>query len=253
MLNLQKQISLSILFSNLDDNTTYKIYSYGIDKNGIKTNTYETEITTNEYNNPKVNSVTHISTLNSITISVSASKGDNEIVKYFFSKDNGATYDESTSNSYVFNNLNDTTEYKIKVKVQDSYGRYSTEYFEAIATETYILPSVTSVTPATKYNQISVSVVGAKGTNNVAKYYYSIDNGTYVESANTTYTFTGLSEKTTHTIKVKLADTEGRMSNEYSLSATTDAYVVPSITNVTTTSTTDSITIKVTGKKEMEQ
>ena len=236
-------------FSNLDDNTTYKIYSYGIDKNGIKTNTYETEVTTSNYTYAKINSVTHSVTLNSITLSVNATKGDNEIVKYYFSKDNGATYDESTSNSYVFNNLNDTTEYKIKVKVQDSYGRYSTEYFEAIATETYILPSVTSVTPATKYNQISVSVVGAKGTNNVAKYYYSIDNGTYVESANTTYTFTGLSEKTTHTIKVKLADTEGRMSNEYSLSATTDAYVVPSITNVTTTSTTDSITIKVTGKK----
>ena len=238
----------SYTFSNLDDNSTYKVYSYGIDKNGIKTNTYETEITTNKYNIPKVNSVTHSVTLNSITLSVDATKGDNEIVKYYFSKDNGVTYEESTTNSYVFNNLNDTTEYKIKVKVLDSYGRYSTEYFEAITTETYILPSVTSVTPTTKYNQISVSVVGAKGTNNVAKYYYSIDNKAYVESANATYTFTGLTEKTTHTIKVKVADTQGRMSNEYSLSATTDAYVVPSITNVTTTSTTNSITIKVTGK-----
>ena len=238
----------SYTFSNLDDNLTYKVYSYGIDKNGIKTNTYETEITTNEYNNPKINSVTHSVTLNSITLSVNATKGDNEIVRYFFSKDNGATYEESTTNSYVFNNLNDTTEYKIKVKVLDSYGRYSTEYFEAITTETYILPSVTSVTPTTKYNQISVTVVGAKGTNNVAKYYYSIDNGTYVESEAATYTFTGLTEKTTHTIKVKVADTQGRVSNEYSLSATTDAYVVPSITDVTTTSTSSSITINITGK-----
>ena len=238
----------SYTFSNLDDNITYKVYSYGIDKNGIKTNTYETEVTTSNYTYAKINSVTHSVTLNSITLSVNATKGDNEIVKYYFSKDNGATYEESETNSYVFNNLNDTTEYKIKVKVLDSYGRYSTEYFEAITTETYILPSVTSVTPTTKYNQISVSVVGAKGTNNVAKYYYSIDNKAYVESANATYTFTGLTEKTTHTIKVKVADTQGRMSNEYSLSATTDAYVVPSITNVTTTSTTNSITIKVTGK-----
>ena len=238
----------SYTFSNLDDNATYKVYSYGIDKNKIKTNIYETEITTNAYNNPKVNSITHTSTLNSITISVSASKGDNEIVKYFFSKDNGETYEESTTNSFVFSSLTDTTEYKIKVKVQDSYGRYSTEYYEAISTETYILPSVTSVTPSTKYNQISVSVVGAKGTNNVAKYYYSIDGGTYVESANATYTFTGLSEKTTHTIKVKVADTSGRMSNEYSLSATTDEYKVPTITSVTTTSTSSSITINITGQ-----
>ena len=240
--------SATYKFNNLSDNSKYKVYSYAIDKNGMKTNTYETEVTTNKYNIPKVNSVTHSVTLNSITLSVDATKGDNEIVKYYFSKDNGVTYEESTTNSYVFNNLNDTTEYKIKVKVLDSYGRYSTEYFEAITTETYILPSVTSVTPTTKYNQISVSVVGAKGTNNVAKYYYSIDNKAYVESSTATYTFTGLSEKTTHTIKVKVADTQGRMSNEYSLSATTDAYVVPSITNVTTTSTTDSITIKVIGK-----
>ena len=235
-------------FSNLDDNATYKVYSYGIDKNKIKTNIYETEITTNAYNNPKVNSITHTSTLNSITISVSASKGDNEIVKYFFSKDNGETYEESTTNSFVFSSLTDTTEYKIKVKVQDSYGRYSTEYYETIATETYILPSVTSVTPSTKYNQISVSVVGAKGTNNVAKYYYSIDGGTYAESSNATYVFTGLNEKTTHTIKVKVADTQGRMSNEYSLSATTDEYKVPTITSVTTSSTSSSITINITGQ-----
>ena len=235
-------------FSNLDDNATYKVYSYGIDKNKIKTNIYETEITTNAYNNPKVNSITHTSTLNSITISVSASKGDNEIVKYFFSKDNGETYEESTTNSYVFSGLTDTTEYKIKVKVLDSYGRYSTEYFEAIATETYILPSVTSVSPSTKYNQISVSVVGAKGSYNVSKYYYSIDNGTYVELTTSSYTFTGLSEKTTHTIKVKVADTQGRMSNEYSLSATTDEYKVPTITKVTTTSTSSSITINITGQ-----
>ena len=238
----------SYTFSNLDDNATYKVYSYGIDKNKIKTNIYETEITTNAYNNPKVNSITHTSTLNSITISVNATKGDNEIVKYLFSKDNGVTYEESTTNSYVFSGLTDTTEYKIKVKVQDSYGRYSTEYYETIATETYILPSVTSVTPLTKYNQISVSVVVAKGTNNVAKYYYSIDGGTYAESSNATYTFTGLSEKTTHTIKVKVADTQGRMSNEYSLSATTDEYKVPTITNVTTSSTYNSVTINITGQ-----
>ena len=238
----------SYTFSNLDDSITYKVYSYGIDKNGIKTNTYETEVTTSNYTYAKINSVTHSVTLNSITLSVNATKGDNEIVKYYFSKDNGATYEESETNSYVFNNLNDTTEYKIKVKVLDSYGRYSTEYFEAITTDAYVVPSVTSVTPTTKYNQISVSVVGAKGTNNVAKYYYSINNGTYVESSTANYTFTGLTEKTTHTIKVKVADTKGRMSNEYSLSATTDAYVVPSITDVTTTSTSSSITINITGK-----
>ena len=232
-------------FDNLSDNSVYKVYSYGIDKNGIKTNLYETEVTTSEYNNPVVNSVSHTSTLNSITLSVNATKGDNDIVKYYYSKDNGQTYEESDSNSYVFNNLKDTTEYKIKVKVLDSYGRYSTEFVKAISTETYILPSVTSVTPTTKYNQISVSVVGANGTNNISKYYYSINDGAYTESTNSSYTFTGLNEKTNYSIKVKVVDTLGRESNVYSLSVTTDAYVPPRVTNVSTSSTDSSITINV--------
>jgi len=234
-------------FKNLEDNATYKIYSYGIDKNKIKTNMYETEITTNSYNIAKINSVTHTSTLNSITLNVNAQKGDNEIEKYFYSKDNGETYIESTSSTYTFDNLTDTTEYKIKVKVLDSYGRYSTEYLEAIATTTYILPSVTKVTPTTKYNQITVTTTGTKGTNEISKYYYSINNSSYVESSST-YTFTNLNEQTTYNIKVKVADTNGRMSNEYSLSATTDAYKLPTITNGTTSSTLNSITINVSGK-----
>ena len=232
-------------FDNLSDNSVYKIYSYGIDKNGIKTNLYETEVTTSEYNYPVVNSVSHTSTLNSITLSVNTTKGDNDIVKYYYSKDNGQTYEESDSNSYVFSNLKDTTEYKIKVKVLDSYGRYSTEFVKAISTETYILPSITSVIPTTKYNQISVSVVGANGTNNISKYYYSINDGAYTESTNSSYTFTGLNEKTNYSIKVKVVDTLGKESNEYSLSATTDAYVLPKVTNVSTSSTSSSITINV--------
>ena len=232
-------------FDNLSDNSVYKVYSYGVDKNGIKTNLYETEVTTSEYNNPVVNSVSHTSTLNSITLSVNATKGDNDIVKYYYSKDNGQTYEESDTNSYVFNNLKDTTEYKIKVKVLDSYGRYSTEFVKAISTETYILPSVTSVTPTTKYNQISVSVVGANGTNNISKYYYSINDGAYTESTNSSYTFTGLNEKTNYSIKVKVVDTLGKESNVYSLSVTTDEYVLPRVTNVSTSSTYSSITINV--------
>lgn len=234
-------------FKNLEDNATYKIYSYGIDKNKIKTNMYETEITTNTYNIAKINNVTHTSTLNSITLNVNAQKGDNEIEKYFYSKDNGETYVESTSSTYTFNNLTDTTEYKIKVKVLDSYGRYSTEYAEAIATVTYILPSVTKVTPTTKYNQITVVTTGTKGTNEIIKYYYSINNSSYVEGTST-YTFTNLSEQTTYNIKVKVEDTNGRMSNEYSLSATTDAYKLPTITELTTSSTSSSITINVSGQ-----
>ena len=232
-------------FTNLEEDATYKIYSYAIDKNGIKSNVYETEVNTDAYVLPTVTNVTHSVTLNSITLNVNAKKGSNDVVKYYYSKDNGATYEESASNSYTFNNLTDTTEYKIKVKVQDSDGRYSTEYYEAISTETYILPTVASVNATTKYNQISLTATGTKGTNEVAKYYYSINNGTYVEDTNT-HTFTGLNEKTTYNIKVKVADSQGRISNVYETSVTTDEYVLPSITNVTSSVTFKSVTLNVT-------
>ena len=234
-------------FTGLKDNETYKIYSYAVDKNGFKSNIYETEVTTDTYVLASVTNVTHSKTLNSITLNVESKKGTNEVVKYYYSKDNGETYEESNLNTHTFNNLSDTTEYKIKVKVQDTDGRFSTEYYEAISTETYILPVVASVNATTKYNQITLTAVGTKGTNEVAKYYYSINNGEFVEDTNT-YTFTGLNEKTKYTIKVKVADTQGRMSNVYETSATTDAYVLPSIVNLTTSSTSNSVTINVTGK-----
>ncbi|MBD8923075.1 hypothetical protein EGR52_06585 [bacterium] len=234
-------------FTGLKDNETYKIYSYAVDKNGFKSNVYETEVTTDTYVLASVTNVTHSKTLNSITLNVESKKGTNEVVKYYYSKDNGETYEESNLNTHTFSNLSDTTEYKIKVKVQDTDGRFSTEYYEAISTDTYILPVVASVNAVTKYNQITLTSVGTKGTNEVAKYYYSINNGEFVEDTNT-HTFTGLNEKTNYTIKVKVADTKGRMSNVYETSATTDAYVLPTIVNLTTSSTSNSVTINVTGK-----
>ena len=39
-----------------------------------------------------------------------------------YSNNNGESWIESDSNTYTFDNLTDTTEYKIKVKVVDSNG-----------------------------------------------------------------------------------------------------------------------------------
>ena len=228
-------------FTNLKENTEYTIYSYVVDVNGIKSNVYETQITTNEYDLPSVGNVIHSVTLNSITLTVNASGGDGTIVKYMYSKDNGNSWIESDSNTYTFNNLTDTTEYKIKVKVVDSNGRESTEYYEAISTETYILPVVANVDYETTYNSITLTPSGTDGTNVIDHYEYSINNGAY----QTSNVFSGLNEQTEYTINVKAIDSAGRESNPYSIQVTTDTYQVPIISNVTTSSTTNSITINV--------
>ena len=228
-------------FSNLKDNTEYIIYSYAIDVNNVKSNVYETRVTTNEYALATISEVTHSVTLNSITLTVTANSGDGTITKYMYSNNDGESWVESDSNTYTFTDLSDTTEYKIRVKVLDSNGVESTEYYEAIATETYILPVVANVEYTTTYNSITLTPSGTDGTNTIDHYEYSIDNGEYQESN----VFNNLNENTEYTINVKAIDSNNRESNPYTIQITTDTYEIPEITNVSTSSTEDSITINV--------
>ncbi|MFR5856684.1 MAG: fibronectin type III domain-containing protein [Bacilli bacterium] len=231
-------------FKNLKANTRYIIYSYVVDENGITSNIYQTEVITNDYTYATISNIETSSTLNSITITVNAIAGDGTIEKYKYSKDNGQTWIESTSNTYTFSDLNDTTEYKIKVKALDSNGYESAEYYKAVATITYVLPVVSNVEATSTYNSITLTPSGTNGTGTITKYLYSINGGSYQESN----TFSGLNEQTEYTIKVKAVDENGRESNPvYELKVTTDTYEVPVINNVTTSSTTDSITINVNG------
>ena len=116
----------SYTFSNLEPSSSYTVYSYTVDENKIKSNVYSTSITTEEYYLPNIDTVSHSVTLNSISLTVNASNGSTDIVKYMYSKDNGASWEESRSNTYTFNDLTDTTEYKIKIKAVDSLGHEST-------------------------------------------------------------------------------------------------------------------------------
>ena len=166
-------------FDNLSDNSVYKIYSYGIDKNGIKTNLYETEVTTSEYNNPVVNSVSHTSTLNSITLSVNATKGDNDIVKYYYSKDNGSNYVESASSSYTFSNLTSDATFYVRVYVKDNNNRTS---------------SVSSTSIKTKSNSLA-SYIKSKYTSQGANGLYYHDSSLTNGAGDNSYRYAGPSSQ----------------------------------------------------------
>ena len=226
-------------FNNLNSNTEYTIYSYVIDENDIKSNVYQTNITTDEYENPTIDNVTHSVTLNSITVNVTAGNGSNNISKYMYKIDEN-DWIETESNSYTFTNLTDTTEYDIRIKVVDIENHESTEYYEAITTEVYILPVVASVTSSTTWNSITLTPSGTNGTNTIDHYEYSINNGAY----QTSNVFSNLSENTNYTINVKAIDSAGRESNVYTLQVRTDTYTLPMI-SVSTSVTTNSITVSV--------
>ncbi len=77
-----------------------------------------------KYNPIKINSYSITPNGNKITISISATSETGTITKYFYSKDDGASYVESTSNTYTFTNLAKGT-YKIKAYVLDSNNKIS--------------------------------------------------------------------------------------------------------------------------------
>jgi len=243
-INFIESNSATYTFSNLKANTTYKIYGYAIDKYKIKSNVYETEIKTGEYEIPVIESVEESSTLNTITVNVNAKAGDGEIVNYLYSI-NDEEYIESESTSYTFESLQDTSEYKIKIKVKDENDYESTEWIKNINTEVYVLPSITKVDSSSTYNSITLTTDALKGREEIAKYWYSIDGGEYVEGTSSK-TFNGLEESTEYNFKVKVSDINERYSEEYSLSASTIAYVLPKVTNVSVTSTSSTLTVNAT-------
>ena len=128
----------SFTFTNIKTDANYNVYAYAVDNKKVKTNTYNYKYTSN-YNLPVISKVETSKTSNSITATVTATKGTNSISKYYYSIDNGSTFTESTSNSYTFNNLSNNTNYRIVVKVMDTNGKYSNTYVvsQKIKTNTF--------------------------------------------------------------------------------------------------------------------
>ena len=176
-----------------------------------------------KYNVAKITNVTSTKTTNSVTLTVTTEAGENEVDKYYFSKDNRSSYVESSTNTYTFSNLNYGTTYTFKVYAKDTLGYETNEKTVQVTTNAYVNPTVNSITVTdTTTSSISISVSASGGTNSVATYYYSINNGAYSSSSSNTKTFTGLSKGTTYTIKVYVKDTNGVDSEIKAITAITE-------------------------------
>ena len=67
-------------------------------------------------------------TNNSITLTIEATAGENSIATYYFSNNDGLSYEESSSNTYTFSNLSIGTEYNFRVYAVDTNGISSNIY-----------------------------------------------------------------------------------------------------------------------------
>ena len=210
----------SYTFTNIKTDANYNVYAYAVDNKKVKTNTYNYKYTSN-YNLPVISKVETSKTFNSITATVTATKGTNNISKYYYSIDNGSTFTESTSNSYTFNNIKDDINYEISAYAIDKKKVKTNVYNYNYRTDNYNLPVISKVETSKTTNTITTTVTASKGTNNISKYYYSIDGGnSFVESDSNLYTFSGL-QIGTYKIIVKIMDSNGKYSNIYVKSAIT--------------------------------
>ena len=144
----------SYTFTNIKTDANYNVYAYAVDNKKVKTNTYNYKYTGN-YNLPVISKVETSKTSNSITATVTATKGTNNISKYYYSIDNGSTFIETTSNSYTFSNLSNNTNYRIVVKVMDTNGKYS---------NTYVLSEkIGKITELIKFKYLDTEYTAEKG------------------------------------------------------------------------------------------
>ena len=213
---LKKLVPLSMKTSN----TAFEVPIANVkvvDSENVESTEYYEAITTEVYILPVVASVDATTTWNSITLTPSGTNGTNTIDHYEYSIDSG---EYQTNN--VFSNLNDNTQYTIRVKAIDSAGRESNVYETTVTTDTYELPVVNNVTVESTSNSITINVSATGGDGSIVSYHYSRDDGSnYQSSNNNSYTFNDLTSNTTFYIKVYVTDSNGRTSSEYSTSVTT--------------------------------
>ena len=134
---------------------------------------------------------------------------------------NSKTYIQSTdnkwpTNGYVFNEQMSKCEQGSILRWDDANkkvimkGNVSDKCYVYFDKYNPIKINSYSITP--NGNKITISISATSGTGTITKYLYSKDNGvSYVQSANNTYTFTGL-DKGTYNIKAYVQDSNGKNS-----------------------------------------
>ena len=188
----QESSTPSYTFSNLTSNHEYTIQVYAKDTLGYESNEETIKVTTDSYVNPVVNSVTATNVSNdSITVSVLASGGTNNIQNYYYSINNGS-YTSSNTNTYTFSGLSAGTNYSIRVYVKDTNGVDSNIYTINAETENVVyLADVCN--NGNNLASCITSFYNTYGTDTTKLYYHnsSLANG----AGDNSYRYSGASEE----------------------------------------------------------
>ena len=212
------------LTSSCGDRTAYSLYLATLNTNTLTDNNIHyiltkggsKEIITEGILSDATNALSDFNTNEQSELNTGINATFSKIYKIYFngiSKDEEQDYDlylyvdESVTD---LSTMNKTFKAGVAAKVQD-----------------YTFASVTNIeVTSTTFDSISVSVSASGGTNNIATYYYQINDGELISSSSNTYIFSGLSKGTTYSIKVYVKDTNGVDSGVYTISAETENEVL---------------------------
>lgn len=142
-----------------------------------------------------------------ITISLTATTDYGNIVKYYFSIDDGKTYKDSTTNSYTFSGLSAGV-YNMRFYVEDSNGKRS----DIVSESAIVLAKPTN--PSMSFdNTYNVIISGSTSENGSVEYYYSFDNKTFTKGSS-------ISVSSTTTIYAYAMDEKNQKSDVISKTVT---------------------------------
>ena len=236
-------------------NITATFVNYNADqsKNAGKSFSGQVLISKDSFDDYTPNTINTLSATKSgtnLTVNLNVEQGSNEIDKYYYAIEesngiamlddntsivkrlsnklaaNTLTYVESTSSSYTFTNLSASKDYKVSAYVVDKKKLKSNTYEYNYFSDSYVYPVVNKVDTTVTSSSILVTITAAKGTNDISKYYYSIDGGnTYVEATSNTYKFTGLKNHNSYRVIVKVTDINGKYSNVFVVNNTINVEV----------------------------
>ena len=182
-----------------------------------------------------------ISTKDTITVSGNTVDTNSGIKEYWFELNNNGWVQNSdvTKNEYVFTNLQNETEYTVRMKVVDNAGNVKITKKVNISTLNIENANISIVASTDKWTNENV-LVSVNYNSNVAKEkkQVSIDNGTtWLE-----YTGPLTIEKNT-TIKARVTNSSGIVLEEQSKEITNIDKLAPKAFETTMSATTSSITV----------
>ena len=175
----------SYTFTNIKSDANYNVYAYAVDNKKVKTNTYNYKYTSN-YNLPVISKVETSKTSDSITATLTAIKGTNNISKYYYSIDNGNTFTESTSNSYTFSNLSSGI-YLLRFYVEDINGEKSNGYIKRYNFALMPEPEKEIVAEWGTVTTEDGEAIDINDAGNINKYLSIMGSATEAESIENTY------------------------------------------------------------------